>query len=547
MANNHLFFLLLSLHAIAASAQSVFVSIDCGNSSNSVYTDKIGIAWSGDDLYIHTGENKVVRKPNSVSQVLRTLRVFSTRKKNCYSIPFSKGTQALVRASFYYGNYDKKRFPPSFDIQLDGNQWSTVYTSRKNLVSVEAIYVVRRDNISVCLAQTQPNQFPFISSLEVRSLDPSMYDKVDSNYAMFLARRTAFGTNQSIRYPADGYDRIWVAEPGSGNGIISVASNAQQISTYNCLDYPPSHVVQNAITTENTSIPIILDTNFLPPKDVPVYANFYFSDVFPLDTATQKRSFNIDVDDAPFTTTPIVPPFGNVTEFYTVNATVSSKNKVSLVSTSDSKFPPLINAMEVFIISGPLTNGTNNDDVQQLSLLQTQFGLLAEWSGDPCLPAPFTWDWVACNSDATPRITALYLSGFGLSGTLPDFSSMVALQTIDLHNNSLTGEIPAFLGDLPNLQLLNLADNNFSGTVPMSLSQNKKLKLDVSGNRKLCTSCESSVPSSSDKKSNKLPIILGVTIPVFIVSLVIVGFVAIAYHRRKTAVYATTMNAGWPI
>lgn len=45
--------------------------------------------------------------------------------------------------------------------------------------------------------------------------------------------------------------------------------------------------------------------------------------------------------------------------------------------------------------------------VEALALLQQQFDVLQEWSGDPCLPATFNWEWVACSSDATPRITAL--------------------------------------------------------------------------------------------------------------------------------------------
>ncbi|XP_043711514.1 probable LRR receptor-like serine/threonine-protein kinase At1g05700 [Telopea speciosissima] len=266
MANDHIFFLLLSLHAIAASAQSLFLSLDCGSSSSSVYTDAIGITWTGDDSYINTGENKVVQTPNSVSEVMNTLRVFSTRKKNCYSIPFTKGTKALVRASFYYGNYDKKSSPPTFAILLDGNRWATVKTSIGiDLHYVEAVFVERSDSISVCLAQTHPNQLPFISSLEVRTLESTLY-------------------------PDDLYDRIW----------------------------------------------------------------------FPA-----RRD-----------------------------------NRLMTVS------------------------------MEQLSLLQTQFSVLAGWSGDPCLPSPYTWDWIAYTSDATPRITALYLSGYGLSGTLPDFSSMVALQTM---------------------------------------------------------------------------------------------------------------------
>ena len=52
----------------------------------------------------------------------------------------------------------------------------------------------------VCVAQTQANQFPFISALKMASLGSNMYSSLDSNYALFLIRRVAFGANETIRY-----------------------------------------------------------------------------------------------------------------------------------------------------------------------------------------------------------------------------------------------------------------------------------------------------------------------------------------------------------
>ncbi|RVW56961.1 hypothetical protein CK203_070420 [Vitis vinifera] len=42
--------------------------------------------WIGDEAYIQNGESKRVQSGNSVSQVMDTLRVFSSRNKNCYSL-----------------------------------------------------------------------------------------------------------------------------------------------------------------------------------------------------------------------------------------------------------------------------------------------------------------------------------------------------------------------------------------------------------------------------------------------------------------------------
>lgn len=196
------FLLALALWVLLSTKPSltVFVSINCGSSKS--VTDENNIRWTGDDDYIQHG---VSRQVYLGSDPLSTLREFPTRKKNCYSIKVPKGEKVLTRASFYYGNYDSKFSPPVFDLQFDGNYWATVNTSSYYYVDYEAIYVAKGNFTSICVSQTKPNQIPFISSLEVRSLDPSMYSHVDSNHALNLQWRSAFGVNQSIRYSQSQY------------------------------------------------------------------------------------------------------------------------------------------------------------------------------------------------------------------------------------------------------------------------------------------------------------------------------------------------------
>ncbi|KAI5566548.1 hypothetical protein BDE02_13G027800 [Populus trichocarpa] len=528
--------LFLALFVFSANAD---VSIDCGASES--YTDENSITWRGDDDIFQSSFSEVVQSSNTVSHVMSTLRVFTSRKKNCYFISVDKGP-LLVRASFYYGNYDRKLSPPSFDLLIDGNHWTKVITSLDKLLYYEVVYVVESDATNICLAQTQPNQFPFISALEVRSLDPKMYSYVDPKYALFVRSRFAYGASATVRYPDDVYDRIWVPESG-GTGVISVASEAISYEV-NVPEEPPEAVLQNAITTSSLSQSLTYIPDFADKKTA-IYMNLYFSEVTDLDT-TQKRSFRIYIDNNP-KSEPIIPPYGKVTEML-INYTASSNTSFSLVSTLDSTLPPLINAMEVFSVSDPLVVGTNSKDVGGLVELQTQFSVLQGWYGDPCLPSPYTWDWISCSNDVIPHVTALDLSSFGLSGQLPDFSSMDSLVTIDLHNNSFSGPIPDFLGAFPYLEELNLADNSFSGPIPPSISSNKTLKLVVSGNPGLCVSgksCKptstdgtksSPTPSSSSKKSSKLPLILGTTIPSFMIFWAIVAF--ILHHRRKKAAIA---------
>lgn len=83
----------------------VLFSIDCGTPSSSMNTDGNFITWMGDGDLFQTGTStQVVQRGNSVSDVMDTLRVFTSRRKNCYKLKVDKGTQVLVRASFNYGN-----------------------------------------------------------------------------------------------------------------------------------------------------------------------------------------------------------------------------------------------------------------------------------------------------------------------------------------------------------------------------------------------------------------------------------------------------------
>ncbi|XP_057954629.1 probable LRR receptor-like serine/threonine-protein kinase At1g05700 [Malania oleifera] len=493
MANCHLIsiliLLLLALHALSTSA-AWNVSIDCGSPDS--YTEN-SFTWIGDALLMNNGESRAVQH---TQRALSTLRVFPTRKKNCYSINVTAAEeetvdgrllQVLVRASFFYGNYDTKYAPPIFDLHFDGNRWTAVVTQLDEVVYEEAIYFVKRDAaISVCVAQTRPDQPAFISALEVRSLAPEMYRRAH-NYssALINTRRVAFSSSAPIvRYPEDVYDRIWQRkDPAEEN--LSLKNLAHSVDV-GIADNPPQAVFLNAVSSANHSSPISLATNIPKLNQVlPIYVNLYFAEVN--ETITKKRSFKFYIDNEAIGD-PIVPIFGEATMLNVQNKNASSETSFKLQATSGNTFPPLINALEVFTVTHPLSKGTNAKDVEALASLQSRFDALREWNGDPCLPLPYTWDWLDCSYDIPPRVTALHLGGYGLSGPLPNFSVMDALEIIDLHNNSLNGAIPHFLTTLPKLRELNLADNEFSGAIPSFSFNNTKpnINLSFSGNPNLC-------------------------------------------------------------
>ncbi|XP_024959069.1 putative leucine-rich repeat receptor-like protein kinase At2g19210 [Cynara cardunculus var. scolymus] len=183
-----------------------------------------------------------------------------------------------------------------------------------------------------------------------------------------------------------------------------------------------------------------------------MYINWYFTEVQGLGLG-EYRSFEIYKDDDNFSL-PIVPRIGYVSQLLVSDLSVNGTINFSIVTTDDSTLPPLVNAIEIFSISDALTNGTDDNNAEGLDSLKSAFDVLKDWEGDPCLPAPYSWDWIECNDDPRPRVTSLNLNGYSLSGPLPDFKSMDALEIIDLHNNNLTGYVPDFLGNMLNLKQL---------------------------------------------------------------------------------------------
>ena len=150
-----------------------FISIDCGYGDGLRYQDSLSrLTYVSDAGFVDAGEglNAAVRPPyvdRGLADRYLNVRCFPTvtgggATRSCYTLrPVAQGSRNLVRASFYYGNYDGQSAPPAFDLHLGVNRWATV-----NVTTAEGVYIFEAVAVSpVDFMQVGP--FPYQLSLLV--------------------------------------------------------------------------------------------------------------------------------------------------------------------------------------------------------------------------------------------------------------------------------------------------------------------------------------------------------------------------------------------
>ena len=165
-------------NTVCLSLFSGFISLDCGLPINSNYTEPTTlIKYISDAVFITTGSSHSIApeyKADSQDQV-KNLRSFPEGVRNCYKINVTKGTRYLIRATFFYANYDNQNTPPEFDLHLGVNFWATVKFVNVSIpVMREIIHVPLQDYVRVCLVNTGSGT-PFISALELRPMSSQAY------------------------------------------------------------------------------------------------------------------------------------------------------------------------------------------------------------------------------------------------------------------------------------------------------------------------------------------------------------------------------------
>lgn len=94
--------------------------IDCGSVVTRV--DPNMTMWDTDEDFTRSGINKRVLDQQPLDE-MNTLRVFPDQTdQNCYTFPptmfLPKTLRYVIRAGFFYGNYDGLSNPPTFDLHL---------------------------------------------------------------------------------------------------------------------------------------------------------------------------------------------------------------------------------------------------------------------------------------------------------------------------------------------------------------------------------------------------------------------------------------------
>jgi hypothetical protein len=203
------------------------VSIDCGSSSKTEYTDAIGIVWTPDAAFAPDiggwSSTAAVTPPTGDTtggEKFRSLRYFpqpvpngtssssfTSASKFCYVLPATSSSSGyyLIRASFWYGTASSAtlystRVPGSISFRMivdtyAGQQISVSLPQSAPLT--EEMYVRVQDgstSVSVCFSAADSggtSDAPFVSALELRPLPADLTSVAMVNKTGTALRRAA--------------------------------------------------------------------------------------------------------------------------------------------------------------------------------------------------------------------------------------------------------------------------------------------------------------------------------------------------------------------
>ncbi|KAL2653627.1 hypothetical protein R1flu_021755 [Riccia fluitans] len=579
------------------AAQTGFTSIDCGSTFK--YTDGLGIQWVGDANYVSKGETAAIDIQKAKlgadgvndRRKLQTLRYFpGPANKHCYDVPFVASQKYLIRLTFLGGNLTSKAGIVDFSVSLGIAYWQNIQVSDPWTPIVrEASFIPVQDSSPICFKRGDIGD-PFVNSIEIRPLPPLAYQITLNSFIYTNVYRLDCGLkagSPSIRYPDDPSDRIWAADIKNVSIPAVVNANARLESTItDTFNQPPVAVLRSAWNASTISFQLPMSTFPKSPIDLGFYyISFYFVEIAGT-AANDFRVVDVNVDGSKVDGSPITLTSTETLALWSFHIKTAQSADISITPSSNASIPvALLNAVEVYQVqSYNVSLTTSAIGVKTIEALKTELNL-NEWQGDPCLAWPY--DWLKCsdplNSGSnTIEITALTLSNFNLSGTIPadisdlveltelaldhnnfsgripDLSTLTKLKHLRLQNNNLSGPIPNFLGSLP-LSVLTLDNNQLEGDLPEGLQEkihSGVLTFSAGNNPHLCfggNQCSSPAPSAqkqssdktdSDKKSSSVGVIVGAVVGGLAVLLLLVFFIYWKFLRKPAQRLVTATGGG---
>uniref|UniRef100_A0A0E0FB72 non-specific serine/threonine protein kinase n=1 Tax=Oryza meridionalis TaxID=40149 RepID=A0A0E0FB72_9ORYZ len=515
-----------------------FISLDCGGDGD--FTDDIGIQWTSDDKFVYGGKTANLSVQNDLPKQLKTVRYFPVDdRKYCYTMNVSERTRYLVRATFLYGNFENSNIFPKFDLSLGATPWTTVVVYDDTTPTVvEAIILASAPTLSVCLSNASTGQAPFISTLELRQLNGSLYETdYENQFFLKLSARINFGaeSNASVRYPDDPFDRIWRSDlVRRANYLVDVAPGTERISTKRHIsirtdgEEPPEEVMRTAVVGQNGSLTYRLNLDETPGNS---WAYAYFAEIEDL-APNETRKFKLAIPEMPEYSTPTVNVEENAPGKYRtyeagyMNMSLPFVFKPVFQKTDDSSKGPILNARTIWLSwyhgilrkvgrKRVVTHAYQHHGPGYNAVQKKRPGTLSGKNITGSIPVELT---------KLPGLVELRLDGNSFSGPIPDFIGCQDLQYIHLEDNQLTGALPSSLGDLPNLKQLYIQNNKLSGEIPQALFR-KGIIFNFSGN--------SNLHVAHNTITHPVIIIVCVVIGAFVLLVAAVGCYLFAYNRKK--------------
>eukprot|EP00253_Pinus_taeda_P002094 PITA_02094 len=196
---------LLSLFTLITAQQPGFLNINCGGTTN--HTVENNITWVTDANYIDVGKTADIGNVTeaALGSSLDSLRYFpKPLNKSCYLLPVPSSVPYLLRIWFVVGDYTGfQSWPLSFAYSFETTDMlvmnNITLTSSTDALYDERIFTTSGTVMYVCLIRTFESDDPFISGIELRTLQSGMYKQAQPGTGLTTKSRIDIGGNSMLR------------------------------------------------------------------------------------------------------------------------------------------------------------------------------------------------------------------------------------------------------------------------------------------------------------------------------------------------------------